>query len=384
MDFDQHELLALVAPRLLCVASATDDHWAGPQGEWWAAKFASPAWELYGKKGLAADAYPAPETPQQDGYISYHVRKGGHFLAPYDWHRYMDFADRHGWRSTAKRMVLSDESRGLVHYYDSSDPSKCFSVPAEKTTWDIQPVGKRAPGKIGRYRYVCRSGFKVVDMDERRDVDEFRHPSLAGISAISELPGGGFIACVNPRVKKGVKVILVRKFSRERELLATYSFPGIFNARTMTLLPDGEILLAHETGFTRARLPEENRDQDGIVIKHVKMPHGRNMYHAVPALDGKGYWTGAGYAAEVVRFDNDGNPQKVWAIPPADGKKGYFFAKVQEFANGHVLVANWTGHRSDDSRRGWQLIEFDQNGKVAWSLYDPATFGSIHGFVVLE
>ena len=98
MDFDQHELLALIAPRLLCVASATDDYWAGPRGEWWSAKLASPAWELYGKKGLVADTHPAPEKPQQEGCISYHLRKGPHFLAPYDWHRYMDFADRHGWR----------------------------------------------------------------------------------------------------------------------------------------------------------------------------------------------------------------------------------------------------------------------------------------------
>ena len=98
MPFDQHQLLALVAPRLLCVASATEDHWAGQLGEWWAAKLASPAWELYGKKGLVADKWPEPEKPQQEGCISYHVRKGPHFLAPYDWHRYMDFADRHGWR----------------------------------------------------------------------------------------------------------------------------------------------------------------------------------------------------------------------------------------------------------------------------------------------
>ena len=98
MDFDQHELLALVAPRLLCIASASEDSWAGQLGEWWAAKYASPAWELYGKKGLVADEWPAPEKPQQDGCISYHMRKGPHFLAPYDWHRYMDFADRHGWK----------------------------------------------------------------------------------------------------------------------------------------------------------------------------------------------------------------------------------------------------------------------------------------------
>lgn len=100
MDFDQHQLLALVAPRLLCVASATEDHWAGQRGEWWAAKLASPAWELYGKKGLVADAMPSPEKPQQEGCISYHLRTGRHFLAPYDWHRFMDFADRHGWRTS--------------------------------------------------------------------------------------------------------------------------------------------------------------------------------------------------------------------------------------------------------------------------------------------
>ena len=284
---------------------------------------------------------------------------------------------------SVRRIVLSDESRGRIHYYDSSDPSKCFFVNAEKTTWDIQPVGVRPPGKIGRYRSICRNGFQIVDMDERRIVDEFRHPSLAGISAISELPDGGLLACVNTKVNKK-RVILLRKFSKDRKLVATYSFPGIFYARTMTLLPSGEVLIAHETGFTRGRLPRENRDQEGSVVLHVKMPHGRNMYHAVPTRDGKGYWTGAGYAAEVVRFDADGKVQKIWSVPPEGGKQGFFFASVKEFANGHLLVANWTGHGAKDSRRGWQLIEFDAEGKVAWSLYDPERFGSVHGFVVLE
>lgn len=98
MDFDQHELLALIAPRLLCVASATNDDWAGQLGEWYAAKLASPAWELYGKKGLVADKWPEPEKPQQEGCVSYHLRTGKHFLDSYDWKCYMDFADRHGWR----------------------------------------------------------------------------------------------------------------------------------------------------------------------------------------------------------------------------------------------------------------------------------------------
>ena len=98
MDFDQHEFIALIAPRLVCVASATKDYWAGQRGEWWSAKLASPAWELYGRRGLVAESFPKPDAPQQDGCVSYHIRTGIHNLTPYDWDRYMDFADRHGWR----------------------------------------------------------------------------------------------------------------------------------------------------------------------------------------------------------------------------------------------------------------------------------------------
>ena len=98
---DQHEFIALMAPRLVCIASATEDKWAGPEGEYLGGLLASPAWELYGKKGLVADGFPAPETPLQEGCISYHLRTGKHNLTSYDWARYMDFADRHGWRTPA-------------------------------------------------------------------------------------------------------------------------------------------------------------------------------------------------------------------------------------------------------------------------------------------
>ena len=95
---DQHEFVALMAPRLVCIASATGDAWAGPQGEYASGALASPAWELYGKKGLVSNGFPPPDTPLQEGCISYHLRTGKHNLTPYDWNVYMDFADRHGWR----------------------------------------------------------------------------------------------------------------------------------------------------------------------------------------------------------------------------------------------------------------------------------------------
>ena len=103
MPFDQHWLLALMAPRLCYVSSATEDDWAGPRGEYAAAALASAAWRLYGKRGLVSDGFPAPDTPCHAGEIGYHLRTGGHALEPYDWKQYLDFADRHGWTSENTR-----------------------------------------------------------------------------------------------------------------------------------------------------------------------------------------------------------------------------------------------------------------------------------------
>ena len=101
LPFDQHWLLALVAPRLLYVSSAADDAWAGQPGEFASAQLASPVWELYGKKGLVAAAYPKDEETLHDGCIGYHRRRGPHTILLSDWTRYLDFAERHGW-SVAK------------------------------------------------------------------------------------------------------------------------------------------------------------------------------------------------------------------------------------------------------------------------------------------
>ena len=98
VPFDQHMLVALIAPRLVCIGSATEDAHAGPFGEYCTARYASPAWTLFGKKGFVSHSFPEPDTPQQEGDISYHVRTGQHDLTPYDWGVYMDFADKHGWR----------------------------------------------------------------------------------------------------------------------------------------------------------------------------------------------------------------------------------------------------------------------------------------------
>ena len=154
--------------------------------------------------------------------------------------------------------------------------------------WDLKKVGD------GLYRAVVRRGFMVADIRKRKVVDEFRHPALNELTAICDLPDGGFLACVSPG----------------------------------------------------------------------------------------GY--GKTNDIEVVEFDGDGSIKSVWKAEQEPGRRNFFYAQPQELPNGHVYICNWTGHGELDSKRGWQVLEFDSRGKVVWHLDDWERFGSLSGIDVLQ
>lgn len=94
LPVDQHEVIGLIAPRGVYVASADEDLWADPKGEYAAVVAAAPVFSLLGKNSITDPTMPPLNQPRHIGQTGYHIRSGGHGLGDTDWNWFLDFADR--------------------------------------------------------------------------------------------------------------------------------------------------------------------------------------------------------------------------------------------------------------------------------------------------
>jgi len=81
-------LVALAAPRAIYIASAVEDRWADPKGEFLSGLYAQPVFDLFSKKGLGVNEPPPVNSPVGET-VGYHVRTGVHDITRYDWEQYL-------------------------------------------------------------------------------------------------------------------------------------------------------------------------------------------------------------------------------------------------------------------------------------------------------
>ncbi|HEX5446685.1 MAG TPA: acetylxylan esterase, partial [Pirellulales bacterium] len=94
LPFDQHSLVALVAPRPVLFANAVEDQWANPAGQFAVLRAAEPVYRLLGVGGLGVERMPEPGRLVGDR-LGYFIRPGKHSMTRQDWEVFWDFADQH-------------------------------------------------------------------------------------------------------------------------------------------------------------------------------------------------------------------------------------------------------------------------------------------------
>ena len=95
LPVDQHELIALCAPRPCLISSGLfeADKWQDLTGMFLATVKASPVYELLGVGGLKTDLYPGTDVGLMDNPLAFRQHHGGHESGP-NWPYFLDFFDR--------------------------------------------------------------------------------------------------------------------------------------------------------------------------------------------------------------------------------------------------------------------------------------------------
>jgi hypothetical protein len=94
LPFDQHCLVALVAPRPVLLSNAVEDTWANPEGQFQVLLAAEPVYKLLGAGELAARQMPPPGKLIASK-LGYYIRPGKHSMTKDDWKVFLDFANKH-------------------------------------------------------------------------------------------------------------------------------------------------------------------------------------------------------------------------------------------------------------------------------------------------
>ena len=279
---DQHALLALAAPRPLYVASAIEDTWADPRGEFLAAAAAEPVWNLSGLVGLGTTTWPPVDTPV-GRTVGYHVRSGRHDLVDYDWQRFADFADRTlrgrqpppadghpAFHPAQKKLPARPPAGAILLCGDDGTPAKFTGMDGGPLDWEVRDGSLVVRATAGRANHAVSSVmFRDADIHVEFMVDEaaggnsglYLHglyelqiADTAGVAAPTDADQGGLYRFARPACNAALpagqwQVYDVRFIAPRRDAAGSVVTPG-----RLTAWLNG-FLVHNGTSFTEPRSP---------------------------------------------------------------------------------------------------------------------------------
>jgi hypothetical protein len=162
LPFDQHMLMALMAPRPLYVASAVEDDWADPRGEFLSLYYGSQAYKLYGEEALSDLTMPELNQPVKAGRVAYHIRTGKHDVTRYDWQQYLDFADQHMLPNEVPGKEKQVTKEWIDEHLFGTSPRLILTPELEYRIWQLLDSGDSLA--LGGMQLLMRNADSMLEL----------------------------------------------------------------------------------------------------------------------------------------------------------------------------------------------------------------------------
>jgi hypothetical protein len=272
--------------------------------------------------------------------------------------------------SVQHKMLLLDESRSQLLYVDQTDSNNNWKL-------DIEGGPARGLQLIGNDRVLVampkKGGFREYDLTTRKIVRECFDPvRYAGAMDAVRFPDGRTVLGCD---RGFVRIFLLDANGYE---IAAWEFPTMKIIRLIRRTTRNTLLF----GSNMDKCYEISLE--GKMIRELQLSGGKHNYQVTELPNGNWLITG-GYGCFLAEVDRENQVVRRWGGQPAPAGLSYIFmSQFQTLKNGHLVVATWTGHGTNDSEKGQQVVEFDSNGHVVWMWHDPKLAGSIHGVIILD